>query len=154
MSVRETARRQYIKLIDRASAQVGTLRAPSEGWLSTMRKALGMSGPQVARRAGVTRAAIYQAEHNEQEGAITLKQMEKLAAALGGRFVYAIVPEGTIEEMMKAQARRKAEALVRRARSHMALEKQALSEEQTLQEIERLAEDLVRSPPSDFWEER
>lgn len=113
-----------------------------------------MSGAQLARRTGVTKAAIYQAERNEPEGAITIKQMEKIAQALGCRFVYAIVPDDSVADIVKQQARKKAEALVQRASAHMALEKQALPSDQTRAEIERQTDELIRSMPPDFWEER
>ena len=155
MSVRATAKRQYMRIVDRAVEQIGSLQIPSEGWLTTMRKALGMSVPQLARRAGVTKAAIYQAERKEREGGITIRQMEKLADSLDGRFVYAIVPaHGDIRDRLRVQARAKAEAIVRRASSHMALEKQSLTNEQIVQETERLANRLVDDMPSDFWDER
>jgi predicted DNA-binding mobile mystery protein A len=93
MSVKETARQQYVRIADRAAKQLTNLQPPLEGWLTSLRKALGMSGAEVAKRMGVTRSAIYQAERNERDGAITINQMEKLAEAMGGRFVYAIVPE-------------------------------------------------------------
>ena len=155
MSVRATAKRQYMRIVDRAVEQIGSLQIPSEGWLTTMRKALGMSVPQLARRAGVTKAAIYQAERKERERGITIRQMEKLADSLDGRFVYAIVPaHGDIRDRLRVQARAKAEGIVRRASSHMALEKQSLTNEQIVQEMERLANRLVDDMPSDFWDER
>ena len=155
MSVRATAKRQYMRIVDRAVEQIGSLQIPSEGWLTTMRKALGMSVPQLARRAGVTKAAIYQAERKERERGITIRQMEKLADSLDGRFVYAIVPaHGDIRDRLRVQARAKAERIVRRASSHMALEKQSLTNEQIVQETERLANRLVDDMPSDFWDER
>ncbi|MDR9453406.1 MAG: hypothetical protein RI542_05660, partial [Wenzhouxiangella sp.] len=88
----------------------------------------------------------------EREGAITINQMQKLANAMGGRFVYAIVPEGGVDEVIQAQARRKAESRIRRAGAHMALEKQSLSSVQTKQRIEALADELVRDMPPDFWD--
>ena len=153
MSVKDTARKQYVQIVDRAARQIGHLKLPSEGWLSVLRKALGMSGAQVAARAGVSRNAIYQAERNERDGAITINQMHKLADAMGGRFVYAIVPDsGQVEDIIRAQARRKAEARIMRASAHMALEKQALTNEQTSQRIDDLADELMRDMPPDFWE--
>lgn len=155
MSVRATAKRQYMRMVDRAVEQIGSLQIPPEGWLTTMRKALGMSVPQLARRAGVTKAAIYQAERQERERGITIRQMEKLAGSLGGRFVYAIVPaDGGIRDRLRVQARAKAEGIVRRTSSHMALEKQSLTNEQIVQEVERLANRLVYDMPSDFWDEQ
>lgn len=151
-SVKDTAKRQYARLLDKAAQQLARLQAPREGWISTMRKALGMSAPELARRMGVTKPAIYQAERKERKGGVTIQHMEKLAKALNGRFVYAIVPEDSIEDVLRAQARRKAEKIVRRVSAHMALEKQSLSSEQTNEEIELLADELLRERPSDFWD--
>lgn len=112
-----------------------------------------MSGAEVAARANVSRKAIYQAERNERDGAITMNQMHKLAAAMGGRFVYAIVPDdGRVDDIIRAQAQRKAEALITRAGAHMALEQQSLTKEQTQQRIDDLADELMRDMPPDFWE--
>ena len=152
MTVKDTARKQYVRIADRAAQQLESMQKPSEGWLSLLRKALGMSGAEVAVRMGVSRNAIYQAERNEREGAITINQMQKLAEAMGGRFVYAIVPDGSVDEVIRDQALRKAEARVRRASAHMALEKQSLSAAQTKERIEALADELVRDMPPDFWD--
>lgn len=154
MSVKDTAKRQYIRLLDKAAKQLDGFQNPREGWISTMRKALGMSAPELARRMGVTKPAIYQVERKELEGGVTLQHMEKLAEALGGRFVYAIVPESSVEDIIQEQARKKAEKIVTRASAHMALEKQSLPSEETRAEIERLAQELVRKPPSGFWGDR
>ncbi len=152
MNVKETARRQYARIANLAAEQLGSSQVPSEGWIATVRKALGMSGAEVAARMNVSRNAIYQAERNERDGAITINQMRKLAEAMGGRFVYAIVPEGSIEDVISTQARRKAEARIHRASAHMALEKQSLPSSQTQQRIKELADELARDMPPDFWD--
>ena len=154
MSVRRTATRQYARIVDGAAEQIGGLRVPPEGWLATVRKALGMSAPQVARRAGVTKAAIYQAQRKELAGGITIRQLEKLARALGGRVVYAIVPDqGNVDDRLRKQARVKAENLVRRASAHMALEKQSLPEQRIREQIEGLTSELARDLPADLWDD-
>jgi len=152
MSVKDTARKQYVRIADRAAQQLENMAKPSEGWLSVLRKALGMSGSEVAARMGVSRNAVYQAERNERDGAITIHQMQKLAEAMGGRFVYAVIPDGSVGDVIHAQAQRKAEALIRRASAHMALEKQSLPSAQTRRRIDELAAELVRDMPPDFWE--
>lgn len=154
MSVKETAKRQYARLLDQAAQQTTAIKTPKQGWLATMRKALGMSAPQLAERMSITKPAIYQAERQEPKGGITLKQMEKFAEAMGGRFVYAIVPESSVEDIVREQAHKKAEAVVKRASSHMALEKQSLTTRQMQDEISRLTDELMRERPSDFWETR
>lgn len=152
MSVKDTARKQYVRIVDRTADQFRKVDQPKGGWLALLRHALGMSGAQVAARMGVSRNAIYQAEGNEREGAITIAQMRKIAEAMDAEFVYALVPRGSVEDVLRTQARRKAEARVRRAGAHMALESQSLTSEQTRRRIEDLADDLLREMPSDFWE--
>ena len=155
MSVKDTARKQYVQIIDSTVRQLSSLKKPCEGWLTVLRKALGMSGSQVAALADVSRNAIYQAEGNEREGAITINQMQKIAEAMGGRFVYAVIPKnGCVDNLIRVQAQHKAEARILRASAHMVLEKQALKRTQMEKRIKELADELIRDMPSDFWENK
>jgi predicted DNA-binding mobile mystery protein A len=154
MGVRKTIRKQYQGIVNRAALQMARFQRPSEGWVVTVRKALGMSGAQLARRLGVSRASVSQTEKKELNGSVTLKHMQNAAEALGCKFVYAIVPHDDVDTILRAQAEEKARELVRRASAHMALESQALSETQNGEEIVRLRDELIRDMPSDFWEER
>ena len=153
MNVNDTAQRQIARLIDRAAnAPVRALAAPSGGWIAAMRKALGMSGTQLGRRMGLSRKRISQVEKAEPDGGVTLRSMRELADAMNGRFVYAIVPKaGSVNDVIEAQARKKAEALVSQAGTHMALEKQALSKAQREEEVARIAADLLARHPRDLW---
>lgn len=171
MSVKQKAQVMYMRIIDRAAKRFEDHERPKEGWLVAMRKALGMSGPQMARRAGVTKAAIYQTERKELAGEVTIKQMEKMASALGAKFVYAVVPDpgkipmqernrqtkydkrGPIESVMLAQARAKAEVIVARADTHMSLEQQGLGAGLNELEIERLTSKFMVDLSSDFWDD-
>ncbi|TIX49620.1 hypothetical protein [Alteraurantiacibacter aquimixticola] len=104
---------------------------------------------------GRTRANISAAERSEQNDRITLQTMHKLAEAMGCKFVYAIVPQqGSIEDVLQRRAREKAHKIVSRASTHMALEKQSLTLDQIEDQIERMALELLRDPPSDFWENK
>jgi len=152
MSVKQAVRRQYQALIDRARG--GNIQLPAEGWIRTVRKALGMSGAQLAGRMGVTRARIAQAEQAELEGGVTLKSMQAMAEAMGCRFVYAFMPPDTIEAIIIAQARKKAEAIVATAGKHMALEDQAVTGNRTEREVSRLTSELLHEMPSDFWQDK
>ncbi len=154
MSVQRAVRRQYQAIVDRAASQAASLSTPSEGWLRTVRKALGMSGAQLARRLGVTRARVARAERAELSGGVTLKSMRAAAEAMGCRFVYAIVPARTVDDMVNAQARKKAQVIVDTASRHMALENQTLPDDKISQQVSRLAADLVRDMPSDFWNDK
>ena len=152
MSVKDTARKQYVSLLDNKAKAFVPSRQPPEGWLSVLRKALGMSGADVASRVGVSRNAVYQAERNEREGVITINQMHRMAKAMGGQFVYAIVPDGSVDEIVHEQALRKAERIIRRASAHMALEQQSLSSRDNELRIKELAKELVQNRPADFWD--
>ena len=76
-----------------------------------------------------------------------------MAAAMGCRLVYsAIVPVARERRQPHpAQARRKAEALVANASDHMALELQSLPDEKNRAEVARIAADLARAMPAEFW---
>ena len=150
-NVKDTVLRQYARIMNNAAQEVSSLKTPNEGWIKTMRKALGMSAPDLARHLGVTKPAIYQAERKERDQGITLKQMQRLANAMGGKFVYAIVPDGKIEDILHNQARAKAKSIVANASVHMALEDQLLSPELLQEEIERVATRLLIERPLDFW---
>jgi predicted DNA-binding mobile mystery protein A len=152
MVVRRTVRQQYRGMVDRAAASAREMHLPPEGWLRSARKALGMSGAQLARRLGVSRARIAAAEQSELSGGITLKSMQAAAEALGCRFVYAIVPPDSIENLVDAQALKKAVALVNAASRHMALESQALPDKKIAENIANLARDLAHEMPSDLWD--
>ena len=90
MSIKTVARRQYQRIADDAVGRQPS--RPPEGWLRTVRKALGMSGAQLARKMGITRSRVAQAEQAELSGGATLKSMQAAAEAIGCRFVYTVVP--------------------------------------------------------------
>ncbi len=154
MSVKNVAKRQYQRLVDTAaSGSTHNLSVPPEGWIATVRKALGISGAQLGRMTDRTRATIAGAERSERDHAVTLQTMDAMAKAMGCRFVYAIIPEtGSVAEIVETQARKKARALVDEASKHMALEDQAIGLSDREEEIEQVTRDLVREPPADFWE--
>ena len=154
MSVKDIAKKQMLSRINKsATDSARQLQTPKEGWIALVRNALGMSGAQLGKRLSLSRGRISQAEKAEAEGGVTLRSMHELAEGLCCRFVYAIIPESVdLGDVVEAQARNKATALVKRAATHMALEKQSLRDEQNKAEIERLTRDLIQNPPSNFWE--
>jgi predicted DNA-binding mobile mystery protein A len=152
MSVKKIVLSQYQGIVDRAAESVKGLRVPSEGWIRTVRKSLGMSGAQLARRRSVTRGLVSNTEKAELEGAVTLKVMEQMAEALGCRFVYAIVPEKSVKDVIKLRASEKAKKITDYADKQMALEAQSLNQKQKDFEIERLTQEFIRDMPSNLWD--
>ena len=155
MSVKTVTQQQYRSIVENAAVSFIDLKMPPEGWLRTVRSALGMSGAEVARKLGVTRARVTAAERDELDGGISLKSMQAMAEAMGCRFVYAIIPpSGHIEDLILAQARKKALAIVGLTSTHMALEDQKLPDATIAQEVERLTSEIARERPSDFWNDK
>ncbi len=60
-------------------------------WIRHMRIKQGLKGFQLAEQLGVSAARVSVLEKDEARGAVTLKMMEKTAAAMGCRFEYRIV---------------------------------------------------------------
>ncbi len=153
MGMKDIVIRQYQQMVNTVVKDAQGIVQPPEGWIRTVRKALGMSGAQLARRLGTTRALVSQTEKNELNGSITVKNLQKMAEAMGCRFVYSIIPvAGNIEDLIAARAKDKAKKLVEKTGMHMALEAQVLSVQQMRDEIERLQKRMVSDMPSDLWD--
>ncbi|MCB1678953.1 MAG: mobile mystery protein A [Halioglobus sp.] len=157
MSIEKIVAKHYRDKVNQAVTHFGSLAMltnrgiPQEGWLRTVRTALGMSGTQLAKKLGVTKARISKVEQDEPHGSVTLKTMQTMAEAMDCRFVYVIVPRQNVEDVIKQRAIEKARAQVKAASTHMALEAQSLSKEQLDFEIERIAAQILDKMPSDFW---
>lgn len=141
-------RRRLARMLDRSAEQFAGSSRPEKGWIATMRLALGMSAEQVALRKGVSRNAVYQAERSEKEGSVSIKQMENLAAAMGGTFVYAIVPNAPIEQLRYQQALKRARTL---AQQQADFANWSVDERQDW--IDDAAAQQLHDMPTDFWED-
>jgi predicted DNA-binding mobile mystery protein A len=151
MSIRSIVSKQYREKVNQVALQLQGIALPPEGWLCTMRKALGMSAAQLARRLKKTRALISHTEKAELSGGVTLKTMQALAEGMSCRFVYAIVPEKSVQDILEIRAKEKAQKRVLESSKHMALEKQSLTKKQITFEVERLQQEMLKDMPSDFW---
>lgn len=155
MSIEKIVAKQYRDKVNQAVKRfTGFSMLPPEGWVKTVRTALGMSATQLAKRAGMTKARISRLEKDEPAGSVTLKTMHTMAEAMGCRFVYALIPEAEVEEVIKKRALEKAREQVKTASTHMALESQSLSKEQLEYEIDRIAAQIVEKMPSDLWSDK
>lgn len=118
---------------------------PVMGWVRATRDALGMSGADLARRMGVRQPNIAQLEKSESSGTIQLATLRRAAAAMDCTLVYALVPNGSLDEIVRRRARVIAERELSATDQSMRLEAQtppaALREEL----IGELAEELIDS---------
>lgn len=141
-------RRRLARMIDASARQMKDVERPEKGWIASVRYALGMSAEQVAKRKGVSRNAVYQAERNELDGGVSINQMQRLAAAMGGRFVYAIVPETRIEDLLYRQALKKAKHFIQEEPGSA-----TWSNDDRQDWIEDKAAELLHDFPADFWDD-
>ena len=78
-------------------------------WLRRVRQSLGLHVADIARELEVNASVIYRLEKSEDKKAISLRALEKAAAAMECKVVYAIVPRGgeTLLELAERQQWRK-----------------------------------------------
>src|SRR5271157_262035 len=65
-----------------------------QGWLRTVRHAVGIPVAEVARRMGVGGSEVYRMEYAEGRGVIELQTLRRAAEALGCDLVYGLSPRG------------------------------------------------------------
>lgn len=84
-----------------------------------------MTAQQLARRLGMTRQALNDAERREAAGEITLNQLRRIAAGLECEFFYALVPKTRLAEIIDHRAETIAQREVESVVHTMSLEAQA-----------------------------
>ncbi len=141
MTVQGNARRHLdVRLAPfRALAQ----EPPPRGWIRAVRDALGMSSTELASRMGISQSRIPEIERGEVAGSLKVDTLERAAHALDCEVVYALVPRTSLEESVRAQARRTAEARLAGIRHNMRLEDQGAASSDTDDLVAQLADDLV-----------
>src|SRR6266702_1532168 len=148
---RQIARQQLDKTLSQFGSAKG-IQAPVKGWIRAVREVLGMSGTQLAQRLKVSQPRIPKLEQDELSGAVTLKTMRQAAEALDCVFVYALVPRTSLEDTVRAQARKIAAERMQRVSHTMLLEAQGLAEEEQRASLDAAVEELVREMPKELWE--
>lgn len=127
---------------------------PRLGWVKTLRTALNMSAMQIAKSLGVKRGRITQLENAEVTGGVTVRALKAAADAMGCEFVYAIVPKNfsTLEEMIKARAKKVAEERVASVAHSMALESQTVDAQYLQQQRDELTKSLIENFNKSLWD--
>jgi predicted DNA-binding mobile mystery protein A len=117
--------KQLADTLDKFTDAKQTAR-PGRGWLRAVREALGVSQQEVAIASKVKRQSIIGFEKAEASDRITLRNLRRVADAMGCELVYAIVPKaGSIEELAEQRTRSEATRRVLSVEQTMALEDQA-----------------------------
>lgn len=118
-----TVRRHLDDQIDSARPLTRIPR-PERGWVNAIRRALGMTEAQLAKRMGISQSSLHRLESSEAAGTIGLDSLRRAAEALDCEVAYILVPRASLEATVSARARSLARAELDRVAQSMALEAQ------------------------------
>lgn len=143
------------KNLDRRLAPLRSepLTVPPSGWIKAVREALGMTTRQLAARMGAARSRVTAIEKAEVTGSTTIKTLREAAEAMNCTFVYAIVPTTTLDDILREQAAKKADAELARHHHTMRLENQAMTKSDLAAERERLVSDMLAGSLRRVWDD-
>jgi predicted DNA-binding mobile mystery protein A len=141
---------QIDKKLDKYRILLGDIR-PKKGWINTVRKALGMSGRQLASRIGVSQPRVAEIEKKEMDNSLTLKTMQQVAEGLECEFVYAFVPKTSIKETLTKRAEEVASAQTNSAAVTMNLEAQGLTDAEVELIEKETIQELIAARPTKLW---
>jgi predicted DNA-binding mobile mystery protein A len=125
--------------------------SPKTGWIQAIRKALGLSSRQLAKRLGCAQPNVMAFERREKERTITLETLDQVARAMNCRCVYFFIPNKPFDQILKERAQLVAKKRLSHVGHSMELEQQGLSEVQKQQQEDDLAEELLQGNPKDLW---
>lgn len=132
--------------------RLGSIQQPT-GWINTIRTALNMSLSQLGKRVRKTAQGVRALEQREKSGAITLQSLRDIAEAMDMKLVYVIVPKsGTLEEMVNEKVALKAQEIVNRTNTTMALEDQENAKARLLEAFAEKKIELKNEMPKFLWD--
>lgn len=124
---------------------------PKSGWIRAIREALGMTSRQLAERMGIQQSGVILLERREVDKKASLEVLEKAARAMNCKFVYAFVPEESLEKVVDEQSQRAAAQILRSTLHTMSLELQNVAEPEKKLHLEELATELKNKLDSRLW---
>lgn len=130
----------------------GISARPRSGWIRALRDALGITSSELGRRMGTVQSVVTRFEQGEIDDSITLRSLRAVGEALNCELVYALVPRKPLDQILYDQARIVAERQLARTSHNMALENQALLDDDQKSERDRLIATLLDDPRS-IWRE-
>lgn len=131
-----------------ASAKAAVPELPPSGWVQGVRGALGMSQRDLARRLGVTSAAVAKLEASEQAGTVRLDTLRRAAAAMDCEVAYVIVPRTSLEQTRRERIEVLTRRVAQRLQHTMVLENQPV--EFTEDELDDIRRDIAAG---ELWRE-
>lgn len=145
-----------LEQIDKKLKQVSSLsklQPPSEGWLYTIRQALGISLKQLGKKMHLTAAGVKEMEKREKNDSITIKSLKDFAASLELKFVYGFIPkDGSLEKIIEKRALEIAKQIVLKTSHTMALEDQQNNPSRIEKAIKDRAQQIKLEMPKYLWD--
>ena len=127
-------------------------RRPPKGWIRAIRDALGMTAEQLGERLSITQPSVQRLERSEAEDTIQLNTLRRVAEALGCEVVYALVPREGLQQAYDRAAREVARRELGAISHSMALEDQAVEDENEDERLRRFVADEL--DPREVWATR
>jgi len=151
VSIKNLHRQQIDDALDQFRPLVSR-RPPSRGWAREIRRALGITETQLGRRLGLAQSSVAELEASEAQGTASLNSLRRLAEALDGDLVYAIVPRRPLAEMLRSRVEQFARGRVKRVSHTMRLEDQPIPQESLDRQTQALIRELMEKPPRRIWD--
>lgn len=124
---------------------------PKNGWIRTLRDALGLSSYALAKKLGCKAANVLSMEQREKRGNIQLETLETVAQAMNCRLVYYFIPHESLDKILENQARLIAQKKIQHVNKSMKLEAQGLTIKQLKQQEDELVQKLLHGNLRDLW---
>lgn len=124
---------------------------PRGGWIKAIRVALGITTEQLAGRLGITRQAVLQLESAERKKTASWTSLRKAADAMDCVVVMAVVPRGSLSQILLRQGRRQAERHLARIAHSMRLDAHVVPPEEESHQVDELAAILAINRTRALW---
>ena len=129
------------------------LEIPSEGWIHSIRIAIGMNLRQLGKRLGITPQSAKELEKREKSGSLTLRGLQEVANALDLKLVYILLPnKKSLQEIIEERAKILAKEIVMRTSQTMKLENQKVSKDRLAEAVQEKAKEIQKEMPSYLWD--
>jgi predicted DNA-binding mobile mystery protein A len=146
-------RSQLMRKLEIAQQAMRQSPRPRDGWIRSLRQSLRMTGAQLGKRLGVSKQRVAQIEKDELLGNLTLKTVSQVAEAMDCSFVYWIVPKTSLDEIVRGQAKKIAEASLNQTSLAMALEGQALSDQDKAELVDGTVDTILSDNTISLWDD-
>ncbi len=125
---------------------------PRGGWVREIRRAIGMTTLQLAKRMEVTPSTVSALEKSEAGGAVTLKSLRRAADALDCELFHVLIPRRPLSALVESRARLVARQRVDQVAHTMRLEEQSLTARELEDQYKDLVRELSEHPTKELWE--